>query len=243
MSADAPILELRRIVKTYGTELNPVEVLRGIDLSVMEGEFVAIVGPSGSGKSTLLNILGALDRPTFGQYLLAGEDVASFDDTKLSLVRNTRIGFVFQSFHLISHLTVLENVQLPLFYARIPKPERERRCKELLGRVGLGHREGHIPAELSGGERQRAAIARALSNEPAMLLADEPTGNLDSKTSEEIMALLAKLHDQGSTIVMITHDTEIAAAAPRRVMLRDGLVESDDGTPAVRHVPTAATTS
>ncbi len=243
MSADAPILELRRIVKTYGTEQNPVEVLRGIDLSVLAGEYVAIVGPSGSGKSTLLNILGALDRPTAGQYLLAGEDVASFDDRKLSLVRNTRIGFVFQSFHLISHLTVLENVQLPLFYARLPRAERVERCKQLLEHVGLGHRASHIPAELSGGERQRAAIARALSNEPAMLLADEPTGNLDTKTSEEIMGLLAKLHDQGSTIVMITHDTEIAAAAPRRVMLRDGLIESDDGTPELHVAGTARAAS
>lgn len=204
-----------------------LRVLKGINLSIAEGEYVAIIGPSGSGKSTLLNLLGCLDRPSGGAYLLSGEDVAQFDDRQLSRIRNRRIGFVFQSFHLISHLTVHENVELPLFYARMPRSERHRRCREVLDRVGLAHRLDHIPAQLSGGERQRVAVARALSNDPALILADEPTGNLDSKTSAEIMELFRELHKAGRTVVVITHDPEIAAAAPRRVLLRDGLIESD----------------
>ena len=221
------IVELRGVSKVYGTPANPLPVLRDVDITVREGEYVAIVGPSGSGKSTLLNILGCLDSPTAGSYFLAGEDVARFDDRKLSLVRNTRLGFVFQSFHLISHLTVLENAELPLFYARIPRAERHRRCKVLLDKVGLGHRLDHRPAELSGGERQRCAVARALANDPAVLLADEPTGNLDSKTGTEIMQLFHDLNAGGATLVLITHDPAIAAAAPRRISLLDGRVESD----------------
>lgn len=227
---DAPraILDLRGITKSYGTAANPLPVLKGIDLTVLDGEYCAIIGPSGSGKSTLLNILGALDRPTTGTYHLDGRDVSTMGDDELSRVRNTRIGFVFQSFHLITHLTVLENVEMPLFYARKSKAERRERCMELIERVGLGHRPGHLPSELSGGERQRAAVARALAGDPALILADEPTGNLDSSTSTEIMSLFLDLHAAGTTIVLITHDPEIARAAPRRVMLRDGLVVSDE---------------
>ncbi|MSR47256.1 MAG: ABC transporter ATP-binding protein [Planctomycetes bacterium] len=231
MSETTAILDLRAIEKRYGTDKNPVPVLRGIDLRVDAGEYVAIVGPSGSGKSTLLNILGCLDRPTKGSYFLAGDDVAQMDDKSLSRVRNTRIGFVFQSFHLIPHLTVAENVEMPLFYARVPKAARRKKALELLERVGLGHRLKHVPSELSGGESQRTAIARALTTEPAMLLADEPTGNLDSTNSKAILQVLRDLHAAGRTIVMITHDRDIAANAPRRIALRDGLVESDSGKP------------
>ncbi len=234
-----PILELEGITKSYGTAANPLPVLKGIDLMVRDGEYCAIIGPSGSGKSTLLNIIGALDRPTTGTYRLAGRDVSTMPDDELSRVRNTRIGFVFQSFHLITHLTVLENVEMPLFYARQPKAARRKRCLDLIERVGLGHRPGHLPSELSGGERQRAAVARALAGDPAMILADEPTGNLDSKTSDEIMRLFLDLHAGGTTIVLITHDPEIARVAPRRVLLRDGLVVSDEreSTPAKPREP------
>jgi len=227
LSNAEPVLELRAIEKIYGLGDASLRVLKGIDLSIVEGEYVAIIGPSGSGKSTLLNLLGCLDRPTSGAYLLSGEDVAKFSDRELSRIRNIRIGFVFQSFHLISHLTVHENVELPLFYARMSRAARRERCREVLDRVGLSHRLDHVPAQLSGGERQRVAVARALSNDPALILADEPTGNLDSKTSAEIMELFHDLHTAGRTVVVITHDPEIAAAAPRRVLLRDGLIESD----------------
>ena len=226
--AAGAVLSLRGITKTYGTELNPVPVLRGVDLQVDEGEFVAIVGASGSGKSTMLNILGCLDRPTSGSYHLVGEDVAQLDDVSLSRVRRAHIGFVFQSFQLVSHLSVQENVELPLLYARIARSERRRRAGELIERVGLGHRCGHLPTMLSGGECQRAALARALVNEPALILADEPTGNLDSKTSVEIMKMFVGLHEQGRTIVMITHDQSVAARAQRRITLRDGAVAGDD---------------
>jgi putative ABC transport system ATP-binding protein len=232
MDDAATILELDGVEKTYGTEKNPVPVLRGVSLTVQEGEYVAIVGPSGSGKSTLLNILGCLDRPSAGSYHLAGDDVATMDDRSLSRIRNTRIGFIFQSFHLVSQLTVVENVEMPLFYARTPKRERRAKAMELLEKVGLTHRLKHRPSELSGGECQRTAIARALTTAPAMLLADEPTGNLDSVTTQAILGLLDELHESGHTIVMITHDMDIARSAPRRVALRDGRVESDSGRPA-----------
>jgi len=232
-----PIAELRGIGKSYGTAQNPLPVLAGVDLDIVAGEYLAIIGPSGSGKSTLLNIMGCLDVPTHGSYRIEGEDVARFDDVRLSRVRNTRIGFVFQSFHLVSHLTVLENVELPLFYAHRRRAERRQRCHELLARVGLASRMSHRPAELSGGERQRAAIARALANEPALILADEPTGNLDTATSREIMALFGELHAAGATLVLITHDPGIAAQAPRRVAMRDGRVESDSGRRAPAGAP------
>jgi len=231
MDERRPVLRLQGIEKIYGSGDAAVAVLRALDLDVREGEFVAIVGPSGSGKSTLLNILGCLDRPTRGSYELAGEDVSRLDDRRLSHIRNTRIGFVFQSFQLVSHLSVLENVELPLFYARMPRKERRARCLELLERVGLSHRLGHLPNALSGGEKQRVAVARALANDPAMLLADEPTGNLDSRTSREIMDLFYELHRAGRTLLLITHDPGIAAAAPRRVSIRDGRIERDEATP------------
>ncbi len=221
------IVHLNGVEKVYGTAANPLTVLRQINLQICEGEYVAIMGPSGAGKSTLLNILGCLDSPTRGSYALLGEDVARFDDRKLSHVRRARLGFIFQSFQLISHLSVLENVEMPLFYARVPRRERHRKCEALIDRVGLGQRGGHLPSELSGGECQRAAIARALANDPAMILADEPTGNLDSGTSKEIMGLLHDLHNAGRTIVLITHDRDVAASAPRRISMRDGRVEQD----------------
>ncbi|MCB9896389.1 MAG: ABC transporter ATP-binding protein [Planctomycetes bacterium] len=230
-----PVLELEDIEKIYGTGDAAVRVLRGISFTVLEGEYVAVVGPSGSGKSTLLNIVGALDRPTHGRYRLAGEDVSRLDDRRLSHLRNARIGFVFQSFHLVPHLTVLENVELPLFYARMGRRERHARCKELIEKVGLSHRIHSTPVTLSGGERQRVAVARALSNDPALILADEPTGNLDSSTSSEIMNLLYELHDGGRTIVLITHDPEIARAAPRRIVIRDGLIHSDERDEGALH--------
>lgn len=225
--SNSPILKLAQVDKVYGSANNPLTVLRQIDLVIEEGEFTAIVGPSGAGKTTLLNILGCLDRPTRGSYLLMGEDVARFDDRKLSRTRKLRLGFVFQSFQLIPHLTVLENVEMPLFYARVSRSRRRRRCRELIERLGLGERMDHYPSELSGGENQRAAIARALSNDPAVILADEPTGNLDSATSREIMAVLQGLHSSGRTILLVTHNQELARAAPRRVSLRDGRIEHD----------------
>lgn len=224
----AAILELRAIEKRYGTDKNPVPVLRGISLRVDAGEYVAIVGPSGSGKSTLLNILGCLDRPSGGSYFLAGDDVARMDDRSLSRVRNTRIGFVFQSFHLIPHLTVAENVELPLFYARVPRSQRRAKALEVLDKVGLSHRLKHVPNELSGGECQRTAIARALTTEPTMLLADEPTGNLDSKTAKEILDLFDQLHAQGSTIILVTHDPGVASRAEWVLRVLDGKVDRVD---------------
>jgi putative ABC transport system ATP-binding protein len=230
MAAERPIVELQGVGKTYGGSEHRLSVLEDVHLRVHEGEYLAIVGPSGSGKSTLLNIMGCLDVPSGGRCLIDGVDVRGLDDLALSRLRNTRIGFVFQSFHLVSHLTVLENVELPLFYARIPRAERHRRARAMIERVGLGPRASHLPNELSGGERQRAAIARALSNEPALILADEPTGNLDSTTSGEIMHLLQDLHAGGATLVLITHDPGIAAQAPRRITMCDGRMATDSGS-------------
>jgi putative ABC transport system ATP-binding protein len=230
------VVTLRGVEKMYGTPDNPLIVLQGIELEVAEGEYVAIVGPSGAGKSTLLNILGCLDRPTRGSYFFMGENVASFDDYKLSQVRKTRMGFVFQSYQLISHLSVLENVEMPLFYARLPRRRRHRRCRELIERVGLGARADHLPSELSGGECQRAAIARALANDPALILADEPTGNLDSATSTDIMSMIGGLNESGRTVLLITHDHDLARGASRRVTLRDGRIEGDTRDAPVSHV-------
>ncbi|MEO6597494.1 MAG: ABC transporter ATP-binding protein [Planctomycetota bacterium] len=224
------VLALHGIDKTYGTPQNPLPVLRSVDLRVDPGEFVAVVGASGSGKSTLLNIIGCLDRATSGSYHFVDEDVSTFDDLRLSHVRKTKIGFVFQSFHLVPHLTVEENVELPLFYARLPRKARRQRSSEILDRVGLGHRRTHTPNELSGGECQRTAVARALINDPSLILADEPTGNLDSATSGEIMKLFVELHGSGRTILMITHDPGVAAIARRRILMRDGRIESDTQT-------------
>ncbi len=226
-ASPGPLLELRELTKSYGTPEHPVPVLHGVDLSVSTGSYTAIVGPSGSGKSTLLNIIGCLDRPTSGSYRLAGVAVHTLNDKRLSQLRNRKLGFIFQSFHLIPHLTVLENVELPLFYAGIARRERHPICNRLLERVGLGHRGGHRPTQLSGGERQRAAVARALVNDPELILADEPTGNLDTATSARIMGLIAELHEAGRTIVLITHDDDIAARAPRRITIRDGYIVDD----------------
>jgi putative ABC transport system ATP-binding protein len=214
--------------KHYGEGDARLHVLHGIDLAVAEGEFVAIVGQSGSGKSTLLNILGCLDRPSEGAYLLDGEDTARLDDDRLSGVRNRSIGFVFQSFQLVPQLTVLENVEVPMFYAGVPRAERHRVAAERLADVGLSGRLDHRPSQLSGGEQQRVAIARALSNDPRLLLADEPTGNLDSATGEATLGLIRRLHEGGRTVIMITHDPKVAAAAPRRVRILDGRVTEEE---------------
>jgi len=221
------LIHLQHIEKHYSLGHTDVAALVDIDLSVASGQYVAIMGPSGSGKSTLLNLLGCLDRPTRGHYRLDGQDVSGLNDDQLSEVRNRKIGFVFQSFNLISQLSIVENIEVPLFYQGIPRKNRHPRSRELATLVGLGERMSHRPTELSGGERQRAAIARALANDPVVLLADEPTGNLDSKTSEDILRLFDDLHGRGRTIVVITHEPFVAEHAQRIIRLRDGKIESD----------------
>jgi putative ABC transport system ATP-binding protein len=224
-----PVAELRQIRKVYykpdGSVL--VEALKGVDVTIYRGQYVAIMGASGSGKSTLMNILGCLDRPTSGEYLLSGTPVENMNDEDLSEFRGKTIGFVFQAFNLISQLTIEENVEVPLFYQGISKPERRRRAIEKLELVGLGNRVGHRPSELSGGQQQRAAIARALVTEPVILMADEPTGNLDSATGEAILQTIETLHANGMTVVMVTHDNKIADRCERIVRLKDGLLEYD----------------
>ena len=202
-------------------------VLYGIDLQVNKGEFVSIMGPSGSGKSTFMNILGCLDRPTTGSYRLNGDEVATLSDDELAFVRNKQIGFVFQSFNLLTKLTALENVALPMIYAGMDKKTRNERAAALLASVGLGDRMDHLPSELSGGQRQRVAIARALANNPAIIMADEPTGNLDSKSTIDVMNIFRGLYDEGRTIILVTHEPEIATYASRNVVLRDGLIVED----------------
>lgn len=221
------IIELRHIEKAYKIGKEVIYALRDISLTVKKNEYVALMGPSGSGKSTLMNMLGCLDTPSSGEYILNQLSVASMSDSELAEVRNKEIGFVFQTFNLLPRATTLENVALPLVYAGVSKPLRELRAKEVLEQVGLGNRMSHKPNELSGGQRQRVAIARALVNKPAIILADEPTGNLDSKTSIEIMGLLEDIHNNGNTIILVTHEEDIALHAHRIVRLRDGLVESD----------------
>lgn len=223
----APMIELRAIHRSYDMNGQSVQALAGVDLHVAMGEYITITGASGSGKSSLLNILGCLDRPTSGQYLLESRDVGDFDDETASDVRNRRIGFVFQSFHLLPRLTVLENVLLPLRFHREPPADAAAHAHTLLQRVGLGERGHHRPAELSGGQQQRAAIARALLLKPALLLADEPTGNLDSRSAGAVLELLDEVHAHGQTVVMVTHDHDIAERAPRQVRLRDGKIEHD----------------
>lgn len=218
------MIELSNIRKTYRQGGNEIHALDGIDLRVAPGEFVAIMGPSGSGKSTLLNVLGALDRPDAGRYRLAQDEISALDDDAASDVRNRRIGFVFQSFHLLPRLTVLENVLLPQRYARHADPGAAERAVALLERIGLGQRIGHLPGQLSGGQLQRAAIARALLNRPSLLLADEPTGNLDSRSAADVLELLRELHAGGQTLVLVTHDPAIAAGAQRTIHLRDGRI-------------------
>lgn len=223
-----PVLSLRGIRRDFPMGNQWVRVLKGIDLDVQPGEYIALMGPSGSGKSTLMNLLGCLDTPTSGSYFLAGEDVSRMDDDALAEVRNKKIGFVFQTFNLLPRQTALQNVALPLVYAGWSKADRLARATEVLGLVGLGDRMTHQPNQLSGGQRQRVAIARALVNTPSMVLADEPTGNLDSATSVEIMRLFDEIHAQGNTLVVVTHEEDIARHAKRIVRMRDGLIESDE---------------
>jgi putative ABC transport system ATP-binding protein len=226
MSDDA-LVRLRDIRRIYATGEVEVRALDGVDLDVQEGEFVAIMGPSGSGKSTLMNVLGCLDRPTSGQYYLANHDVSKLDRSDLATVRNRHLGFVFQSFNLLSRTSALENVELPLIYRGVKAQERHARARRALERVGLGARLDHHPSQLSGGQQQRVAIARALVTEPQVILADEPTGNLDSKTSIEVMALFQELGAQGITVALVTHEPDIAEYATRVVVVRDGRILSD----------------
>lgn len=221
------LIELQGIGKRYQLGDQTVHALQSIDLQIRRGEYVALIGPSGSGKSTLMNVLGCLDTPSSGRYLLESEAVDAMDDDDLAAIRNRQIGFVFQTFNLIPRMSSLENVALPLVYSGYKRKEREEQAREVLGQVGLADRVNHRPNELSGGQRQRVAIARALVNDPALLLADEPTGNLDTSTSYEIMDLFDQLHAHGNTIVLVTHEPDIAQRARRVVGLRDGLVESD----------------
>jgi len=223
----APAIRLEGVHKVYATGKLEVHALRGVDLVVEPGEFVAVMGPSGSGKTTLLEILGCLSRPTRGAYWLAGSPAEAIDSDGLARLRGAEIGFVFQSFNLLPRLAAVENVELPLLYARVARRERRRRALVALERVGLGHRAAHLPTELSGGERQRVAIARALVNRPAIVLADEPTGNLDSATGEEILSLLGQVHAEGNTLVVVTHDPGIGSRAGRLVAIRDGRIERD----------------
>ncbi|HEX8691663.1 MAG TPA: ABC transporter ATP-binding protein [Longimicrobium sp.] len=222
-----PIIETRDLQKHYEMGAEVVRALQGADLRIFRGEYVAIMGPSGSGKSTLMNLIGCLDSPTAGEYVLNGQKVAGMNDDELARVRNREIGFVFQTFNLLPRSTALENVELPLVYGGVGRKERRARAEEALVHVGLGDRMDHRPNELSGGQRQRVAIARALVTRPSIILADEPTGNLDSTTSEEIMGLFARLNAEGQTIIMVTHEADIAAHAARVVTLRDGRIESD----------------
>lgn len=221
------VISIKNLVKNYYVGNQTVRALRGVDIDIEKGEYVAIMGPSGSGKSTLMNILGALDTPTSGDYFLNGTNVSNLVDDELAAIRNREIGFVFQTFNLLQRYTALENVTLPLIYAGVPKLERREEALKVLKEVGLEDRVTHKPTELSGGQRQRVAVARALINKPAIILADEPTGNLDSKTSEDIMKLLGDIHNLGNTVIVVTHENDIAAKAERIIRLMDGMVESD----------------
>jgi putative ABC transport system ATP-binding protein len=222
-----PLIKITQIKRDFVLGNEMVYVLKGIDLEINKGEYVALMGPSGSGKSTLMNLLGCLDTPTSGHYILNGKDVSMMHDNELAEIRNKEIGFVFQTFNLLPRTTALDNVALPMIYAGFTKSERKERAIKVLQQVNLGDRMDHQPNQLSGGQRQRVAIARALVNSPSIILADEPTGNLDSKTSDEIMKLLDDIHKNGNTIILVTHEEEIAAHAKRIIRLRDGLIESD----------------
>ncbi len=227
---DKIVIQLENLVKTYVVGETEVNALRGVTYSIREGEFLAIMGPSGSGKSTMMNIIGCLDRPTSGRYLLEGEDVSMMNKDQLARVRNRRIGFVFQSFNLLSRTTALENAELPLVYSNVPGKEQQKRAIAALESVGLKGRTHHKTNQLSGGEQQRVAIARALLNNPSFILADEPTGNLDSKTSDEIMGIFRKLNEEKKiTIVMVTHEADIGSQAKRRIFMRDGQIVREEG--------------
>jgi len=223
-----PIIEIKEITRDFPLGNETVYVLKGIDLTINKGEYVALMGPSGSGKSTLMNILGCLDTPTAGDYILNGKDVSKMGDDELAEIRNKEIGFVFQTFNLLPRTTALDNVALPMVYAGYSKSERTERATEVLNQVGLGDRMDHKPNQLSGGQRQRVAVARALVNRPSIILADEPTGNLDSKTSIEIMNLFNEIHANGNTVILVTHEEDIAEHAHRIIRLRDGVIESDN---------------
>ena len=227
------LITIKHLQKTYVIGEEVINALKDVSLTIYKNEYVALMGPSGSGKSTLMNMLGCLDSPTSGEYILNQLSVAQMSDNQLAEVRNKQIGFVFQTFNLLPRATTLENVALPLVYAGFSKVERDARAKEVLESVGLGNRMNHKPNELSGGQRQRVAVARALVNNPAIILADEPTGNLDSKTSVEIMGLFEEIHKKGNTIILVTHEEDIALHAHRIVRLKDGLVESDSPNPKI----------
>jgi putative ABC transport system ATP-binding protein len=242
VAAAAPdaVIRLLDLRKDYHMGAETVRALRGVDLEIARNEYVAIMGPSGSGKSTLMNLIGCLDTPSGGEYILNDQAVAGLSDDQLARIRNREIGFVFQTFNLLPRSSALDNVALPLVYAGLGKAERQKRAREALEAVELGDRTHHRPNELSGGQRQRVAIARALVTRPSIILADEPTGNLDSRTSEEIMALFERLHRDGQTIVMVTHEPDIAAHAQRLVVLRDGLIASDQRQTAIRTIAVGA---
>src|SRR5256885_10362452 len=218
------LIEMRELFRTYQLGAEEIHALRGVDMVIEQGEYVAVMGPSGSGKSTLMNIIGCLDRPTAGQYILDGTPVESMSDDELAAVRNRKIGFVFQTFNLLARTSALANVELPLVYARIARAERRRMAEEALTAVGLADRMAHQPNELSGGQRQRVAIARALVNKPSLLLADEPTGNLDTQTGREILDLFRDLHSRGNSIIMVTHEDDVAKEAKRVIHIRDGKI-------------------
>ena len=233
---DAIAIRLRDIKKIYKMGGQELAALNGINLDIKRGEFAALMGPSGSGKSTLMNILGCLDRPTLGSYELEGKEVANLSDDELAVMRNKHIGFVFQNFNLLSRISSLENVALPLVYAGIGASERRKRAKQVLEAVGLGDRAEHMPNELSGGQRQRVAIARALVNNPEIIMADEPTGNLDTKSTKEIMEIFQEMHGRGKTIILVTHEPEIAVCANRQLLVRDGIITRDEGKGVVLDV-------
>ena len=225
---NSSILVMEKLCKNYLLGTVELRVLREIDLTIKSGEYVAIMGPSGSGKSTLLNMIGCLDRPTSGDYLLGGQSVSTLDDDELSMIRGMRIGFVFQSFNLINQLNVVENIQVPMYYQGFTEHESAERARELAEMVGLGNRVDHRPSELSGGQQQRVAIARALANDPLIVLADEPTGNLDSESGSEILTILNRLHEEGKTLIAVTHDEGIAAGAQRVIRLLDGRIKKQE---------------
>lgn len=233
---DAIAIRLRDIKKIYKMGGQELAALNGINLDIKRGEFAALMGPSGSGKSTLMNILGCLDRPTVGSYELEGKEVAHLSDDELAVMRNKHIGFVFQNFNLLSRISSLENVALPLVYDGVGASERRKRAQEVLEAVGLGDRAGHLPNELSGGQRQRVAIARALVNNPEIIMADEPTGNLDTKSTKEIMEIFQEMHGRGKTIILVTHEPEIAVCANRQLLVRDGVITRDEGKGVVLDV-------